>query len=105
MTLRLFRRRSTREQKSVRDLNGPSPVRAARTEATAPSPTPFTAPRPNRIAGPPGVNERSEAFTSGGSTGIFMSRQVFTYFTTSSELPELAVSVDRKSTRLNSSHL
>ena len=93
MTRRLLSRRSTREQKSVSDLNGPSPRRASRTDATAPSPTPLTAPRPKRIASPSGVKDSSDLFTSGGKTGIFISRHVLTYFTTSSELPELAVSV------------
>ena len=48
-TLRFTLRPSTRLQKSNIDSSGPPCSRAALITSTAPSPTPFTAPRPNRI--------------------------------------------------------
>ena len=49
ITLRFTLRPSTRLQKSNSDRNGPPCSRAALMTSTAPSPTPFTAPSPNRI--------------------------------------------------------
>ena len=49
ITLRFTLRPSTRLQKSNSDRNGPPCSRATLITSTAPSPTPFTAPRPKRI--------------------------------------------------------
>src|SRR5450631_3990443 len=49
-TLRLTLRMSTRTQKSTSDVKGPAATRAARITSTAPSPTPFTAAKPKRMA-------------------------------------------------------
>ena len=66
----MTRRRSTREQKSVNDLNGPPSVRAATIDSIALWPTFLTASRPNRIAGPSTVNSTSERWTSGSLISI-----------------------------------
>ena len=69
----------TRRQKSQSVSYGPSWSRAAMIAATAFSPTPFTAERPNRISVSP-VTAKSErlTLTSGGSTDRSMSVQAAT---------------------------
>ncbi len=69
-TFLLQARRSTSSQNCSSDGNRPIFCRASRTDSTALSPTPFTAPSPKRMFFPTTVKNMFDSFTSGGITSM-----------------------------------
>lgn len=81
ITRRLTSRRSTRQQKSSRAVNGPSACRDLTIDSMAVAPTFLIAASPKCTAPPATVNCAPETLTSGGSTRSPIVRHSSTYWT------------------------